>query len=104
VLVGKWLLRLAGDAWWRFPAAVLPVVPMALEVYVFLRYLNAIDELQQKIQLNAIGFAASLTGLITLTIGFLENAGLPRLSWTFVFPLMVALWSVGMILFTRRYS
>ncbi len=103
-LLGRRLLPLAGETWWRVPAAVLPVLPMVPAVYIFLRYLNAIDELQQKIQLNAIGFSASLTGLLTLAVGFLENAGLPRPPWTFVFPLMVALWSVGVIWFTRRYS
>ncbi len=104
VALAAWGLRVLGPGPWRVPLAVLPVLPMTVAVVVFLRYLNAIDELQQKIQLNAIGFAASMTVLVTQVVGFLERAGLPRPSWTLVFPLMVLCWSVGLVWFTRRYS
>ncbi len=100
----RWLLSLAGDSWLRLPAALLPLAPLVLAVYVFLGYLNAVDELQQKIQLNAIGLSASLTALLSLTVGFLEAAGFPRPSWLFIFPLMVAFWSLGLVFFNRRYS
>ncbi len=88
----------------RIVAAIAPVLPLLLLVWAFLKYLNNVDELQQKIHLNAIAWAAGMTGLITMTIGFLENVGLPRLSWLYIFPLMMALWGIGLAFFTRRYS
>ncbi|RMG98074.1 MAG: hypothetical protein D6706_07570 [Chloroflexi bacterium] len=89
---------------WRYPIAILPVLPMILGVVAYLRLLNRIDELQQKIHLNAISLAAGATGIITFTIGFLQTVGFPDLSWIFIFPLLIALWGISILIFTLRYS
>jgi len=104
VVLAERLLSLLEGTVWRIAVAIAPILPIVLLVWGFLEYLNSVDELQQKIQLNAIAWAAGMTGLITMTIGFLEDAGLPRLSGTYVFPLMIALWGIGLLFFTRRYS
>lgn len=84
--------------------ALLPVVPILFALHAFLRYLNSMDEMQQRIQMNAIAFAAGATGILTFTYGFLENVGYPVLSWTWVFPLMIALWGVATAVVSRRYG
>ena len=84
--------------------AVLPVVPLLFGLRAFLRFLGRMDELQQRIQLQAIGFAAGATGMITITVGFLENAGVPQPSWIWVFPMMIAFWGIGIAFAGRRYE
>ncbi len=88
---------------WRVLVALLPVIPLIFALLAFLRFLNRMDELERLIQLNAIGFAAGATALVSLTIGFLENAGFPRPSWIWIFPMMVIFWAIGQFLAARRY-
>ena len=88
----------------RVLVALMPVLPVAFMVYFFIRYLNNIDELQQRIQLLSIGFAAGTTGLLTFSYGFLENVGFPRISLLWVFPIMILLWGLGQAFISRRYQ
>jgi hypothetical protein len=104
IIVSRLLLNNLGDSLWRFPIALLPVIPIIILILAFMRYLSAIDELQQKIQLQAIGFAAGTTGLLTFAYGFLELAGFPRFSTFFIFPMMIMLWGIGLSYFSRRYQ
>ena len=41
--------------------------------------------------------------MLTFAYGFLENAGLPKLSYVYVLPLMITLWGIGGAIATRRY-
>jgi hypothetical protein len=61
------------------------------------------DELQRKIQLEAVVFGFCGTALLTFSYGFLENAGFPHLNWIWIFPLMAALWGLGQAIAARRY-
>jgi hypothetical protein len=53
--------------------------------------------------MQAFGFALAGTALITFGYGFLEGAGMPHLSWTYVLPLMALLWGGATAIFTWRY-
>ena len=97
------VLRGNPEAEWRYLVAVVPVLPAALVVYLFVRRLAQTDELQKRIQTEAFGFALAATALLTFTYGFLEGAGLPHLNWTFILPLIAALWAIGTAIFTFRY-
>ena len=104
LLVGSvTLLRANPEASWRYVVAVVPVLPAALVVYLFVRGLARTDELQRRIQVEAFGFALVGTALLTFTYGFLEGAGMPHLNWTFILPLIAVLWAVGTAVFTFRY-
>ncbi len=104
VMGTSWLLERMGESSWRWLVAVVPVVPIAFALVAFLRFLNNMDELQQRIQLNAIGFAAGATGMVTLTLGFLEQAGLPCLSWVWIFPMLILFWGAATFVVSRRYA
>jgi len=88
---------------WRYPVAVLPIVPVSLALVAFLRFLNQMDELQRQIQLTAIGFTLGAVVMLTFTYGFLENADLPQLSWIWIAPLAIAIWGVSLAAASRRY-
>jgi hypothetical protein len=105
VLLGTaWVLRAFPEAPWRYPVAVLPVLPVVLVLWVVQRSVAAMDELQQRVQMVGVVFAGVGTGVLTFTYGFLEGVELlPHLNWTWVLPLMLALWGVGAALAGRRY-
>lgn len=88
----------------RYLVAVLPVVPAGFAILAYLRHLRRLDELQRRIQLEALAVSFAASALITFTVGFLENAGVPRPSWIWVAPLMIGLWGLGSFLANRRYS
>jgi hypothetical protein len=88
----------------RYLVALLPVLPIAYGMWAYRRFLRGIDELQRRIQLDGLAFAVGGTGLLTVAWGFLELAGLPRLSTLWVFPILVWLWGLGSALAARRYQ
>ena len=97
------VLRGNPGAPWRYVVAVIPVAPIALFLYLVTRRIARLDELQRRIQTEALGFATGATALITFAYGFLEGVGMPHLNWTYILPLMAALWAVGTGIFTFRY-
>jgi hypothetical protein len=97
------IANLAGSPW-RIPIALLPVIPTIFMVMAFIRYLNGIDELQQRIQLMAIGFSAGVTGLVTFAYGFLETIGFPHVPLVWVLPMIIFLWGLGTAYFSRKYQ
>lgn len=84
--------------------ALIPVIPTIFVLIAVMRALRDGDELQQKIQLQAVTFSAIVTGLITFSYGFLENVGFPRFPTLFTFPLLLALWGIGAGIFSRKYQ
>jgi hypothetical protein len=69
-----------------------------------LRILRAADELQRRINHEALAFAYVGTLVVCLVYGFLQQTGLRCVSWLGVCGFLVALWSLGLILFSRRYQ
>lgn len=91
------------EAAWRFPVALLPVIPLAFALVAFLRFFRRMDELQRKIHFEALAFAFLVTIFLTIGYGFVENVGAPHLPTILVGPLMIALWGVGAGLASWRY-
>ncbi len=88
---------------WKYLVAVAPIVPALMFVRTILRFLASRDEMQMRIHLQAFAFAFAGTAILTLTYGFLQNAGLPNLNWVWVWPLMGTLWMIGAAMGTRKY-
>lgn len=104
LLISVNLVQGMGPSPLRILLAAAPIVPVTLALLAFLRFFRHMDELQKRIQLDAMAFALGATGLLTFTYGLLENAGLPQLSFVWVLPLMVALWGIGTVAAARRYQ
>ena len=71
---------------------------------VIIRTIRHLDEMQRKLQFEALAFAFAGTALLTFGYGFLEGAGLPMLSMFVVWPLMAALWVIGTVIGRLRYG
>lgn len=66
--------------------------------------LRRLDEMQQRVQLEALAIAFAGTGVLATGYGLLVNAGLPDIDWgALVWPVMVVLWALGLVYANRRY-
>lgn len=83
--------------------ALIPVPFLFLMAAAAVYQLRRMDELGQRIQLEALGLAFVASAVITFSYGFLETVGFPRLSMFYVWPLMGSLWALGCVLGVRRY-
>ncbi len=106
VLIGSIVLieRAAQNSIWRYPVALLPMIPAFFGVLAVVRLIDRSDELQRRIMLSALSFAFGGTFVVTFSYGLLQNVGLPALNWMWVWPVMAVLWIVGGVLAQRRYA
>ena len=103
LLLSRWYLGSDSPPRWALPVALSPVVPIGFAAWAVVRAFRRMDELHQKIQLEALAFAFTCTALACVTYGFLEDSVFPPLSGFWVFMLMVWLWGIGLFLAKRRY-
>lgn len=89
---------------WRELLALAPMLAGIAICWAIVRELRRMDELQVRIQLEALGFAFAGTALVSFSYGFLEGLDYPRLSMFTLWPLMAVLWVVGLFLARRRYA
>lgn len=87
----------------KYLVAILPVLPALWIPAVVLRLFRELDELQRRIQLEGLAFGFTATAVLTLSYGFLQNAGLPQVNWVWVWPVMGVCWSLGLAISRRRY-
>jgi ammonia channel protein AmtB len=80
-----------------------PMLGAIAAAWVILRNLRQMDEMQRRIQFDAIAMSFVGTALITFGWGFAEGAGLPHLRAFAVWPIMAALWGFSLVLAQRRY-
>lgn len=90
----------------RILIALLQGAATAVAVILPVRSIRVLDELQQRIQLEALAFAFAGTGTLTTAYGFLVSAGVPMRpwNWALVWPLMAVLWAVGVVWASKRYQ
>lgn len=87
----------------KYPIALLPVLPALGIPLAVIRLCRSMDELELRIQFESLAFGFAATAIATFTYGFLQNAGLPDLSWVWVWPVMAVCWMVGLLVARRRY-
>lgn len=107
-LLCGWLLRntqpgVAG----RIVLALIPVIPSALYVFSVVRATRVMDELYQRIQLEAVTFAFVGSLIVSLTYGMLQKSGFFRQwpwDWEGIWCMLIGLWMVGNLIVARRYQ
>jgi len=88
---------------WRIPLAIAPILPFIYGIFVYVRYLRMVDELQRRIALEALAIAFGASAAITFGYGLLQFAGLPDANWSFVWIVMGGSWILGGLYADRRY-
>jgi hypothetical protein len=71
-----------------------PLVPVILAVWAISRQFRRMDEFVRLQSLESVAIAAGITAGWTLTYGFLESAGFPKLSMFWVWPVMGFVWGL----------
>lgn len=87
----------------RILISLLPVVPIAYLMHIVFKNIELLDELQQKVQLQAFAMTFAIVGLSTFSYGFLQNEGAPAIPYVYVFPFMLACWGLTSCVIARRY-
>jgi len=88
----------------RLIIALLPVLPAIFMMWAMVQHVRALDELQQRIQLEAFSWSLGATGLVTFTLGFAENAGVSSIGLIWVLPMTIFFWQIGQMIARRRYE
>jgi len=97
------ILREIPESPWQIPIALAPAIPGIFAALAISREIGRLDELERRIQLEALAFAFAATAIVALSIGLLENAGIEQINGTFYVPIMIGLWGVGLVIASRRF-
>ena len=68
-----------------------------------IRFMLRMDELQRQNLILCGAIAGLATAIATMALGFLENAGVPRISMTFVWPFTMLVFGACVPFMRRRY-
>ncbi len=102
-----WLLKHVDTTGLRAVIALLPVPPIALMLRAMIRYIRDADELQQRIELQAVSFATAFVSLLYLSGGLLQTARVldvpASAAMIWVFPLVCLGYGLAKIVVARRY-
>ncbi len=97
-------IRFPRGSWQRISLAVVQAATTTAIILIPLRSMRRLDEMQQRIQLEALALAFYGTAVLGAGYGFLESAGLPHIDWgMLIWPVMVGLWALGLLIASRRY-
>lgn len=89
---------------WRYPIALIPILPAIWIAIGIIRALRKLDELARMVLYEGLAIAALLTFIVSAGLGLLEIAGLPKLNSIYIALFMVVAWLFGKLLVTRRYQ
>ena len=107
-LAARLLLELPALSWRsRLLVSLAPTPLFAWVLWTIARGVADMDELQRRIQLEALAFAFPLTLLLVMTLGLLEIAiGLNPNDWSYrhVWPMLFVLYLAGLVRAKRRYA
>lgn len=104
----RMVLESAGvPVWVRVAAALAPVPLAGAALLTILRGARELDELEQRIQLEALAFAFIMALLLIMTLGLMELAvTLNRDDWSYrhVWAMLPLFYFLGLVLARRRYA
>ncbi|PNS08748.1 hypothetical protein [Solilutibacter silvestris] len=108
VFASTWLLKNSVQLLpLRALIAAAPALPIFFVMRAFLRYLRSIDEMQRRIEMEAIGVAALFVSQLYLLGGFLQLGKVidvpSGVAMIWVFPLMCLSYGIGKFIAVRRY-
>ncbi len=90
----------------RAAVVALPLLLSLGYIACVVRMLRRVDELQRRIQFEALGFAFAATVIVAMAADLLEQAGIVPVihwGWAGLWTAMALLWAAGNIISSRRY-
>lgn len=108
LFLSVWWLKRVDEPGLRALIALLPVPAIGLALRAIIRYIRDVDELQQRIELEAVSFAAAFVSMVYVTGAFLQLArviDIPSgVAMVWVFPLICASYGLAKMVVARRYQ
>jgi len=101
------LLHHVHAPWLRVVLALVPMLPMLLVIRAMVRRILAGDELERRVELEAVSISALTVGLLSLSFALIEAADESpfghesQMIW--VFPLLMFVYGLAKCLAMRRY-
>jgi hypothetical protein len=92
---------------WQLAAAIVPVPFFGWLLVELIRGARSLDEMQKRIQLEALAFAYPVVVMLLMTLGLLELAiPLNRDDWSYrhVWQMQGVIYCLGLFLAYRRYG
>jgi hypothetical protein len=107
VVLSVWLLRRVELPALRALIALLPVPAIALAMRAIVHRIRDADELQRRIEVEAVSLAAAFVSLAYLAAGFLQRAKVidvpSSVAMIWVFPLVCVSFAIAKLVLGRRY-
>lgn len=108
LFLSVWLLKRVDEPGLRALVALLPVPAIGMAIRAIIRYIRDVDELQQRIELEAISFASAFVSLVYVAAGFLQLAkviDIPSgVAMIWVFPLICGSYGLAKLVIARRFQ
>ena len=108
VFLSVWLLKRVDAPALRAIIALLPLPPIAFALRAIGRYIRDADELQRRIELEAVSLSTAFVSFAYLTGGFLQAAKVIDVraadAMLWVFPLTSLAYGVVKVMVSRRYA
>ena len=95
------------ERWLRVAIALAPILFFVRFLWIWMTGLGAMDELERRIQLEALALAFPLMAVLLMTLGLLEIAvGLNPDDWSYrhIWAMMPALYYAGLWRAKRKYE
>ena len=83
--------------------ALIPTIPVAVAILEILRFVRSLDELERRVQFEAVAVAGLLTCFLSFAWGLLESAGVPKMPVILVMPVFCAIYGFSVWLAHRRF-
>ena len=103
----RMVLESSAPTWLRVVAALAPTPIAAAALLAIVRGARELDELERRIQLEALAIAFVLAVLLIMTLGLMELAvTLNRDDWSYrhVWAMLPMFYFLGVVITRRRYS
>lgn len=91
------------ESTWRYPVALLPLLPGVFIAFGVVRAIGQLDELERKTLLDGMAISFACTFILLISLGLMGMAGLPQVNGMYIALFMALLWLVGKLWMTGRY-
>jgi hypothetical protein len=89
---------------WDTVIMLIPVFPGIYTGLNLARGVMTLDELQQRIQLEAFSFSLANTAFVALVLGLFQAGSSTTINFVWIIPIMAFFWGFGLWLAQRRYE
>ena len=96
-----WYARDMPDSTTRTTLALIPILPALGMLWAIVRHFQRMDEYLRIWSLENVAIAGAMTASFSITYGFMEGVGYPRLSMFVIWGIFMGGW--GVIACARKY-